>query len=124
MCSLPIGMACIVDESTALPSALRGTEEVGLGNHTAITRCQHSSGISARPLGGRLERQSVNFPRYTQVCSTLLAGLFERFRRITMSSELVLISLLEEPRTQWFLRFFPAAKYPQLATVLLAGEGS
>ena len=40
-----------VDESTALPSALDGTKEVGLSYHTAITLCQDFSDISARPSG-------------------------------------------------------------------------
>ena len=40
-----------VDESTALPSALDGTKEVGLSDRTAITLCQDFSDISARPSG-------------------------------------------------------------------------
>ena len=43
--------ASIVDESTVLPSALDGTEEVRLGYYTAITLCQDFSDISARPSG-------------------------------------------------------------------------
>ena len=43
--------ASFVDESTALPSALNGTKEVGLSYYTAITLCQDFSEISARPLG-------------------------------------------------------------------------
>ena len=70
----------------------------------------------------KLERQRVNLPRYTQVYSAQLASLFERFRRITMSSHLVLISVLGEPRIQWFLGLFPAALYPQMAIVSLAVE--
>ena len=71
-------------------------------------------------VGRRLERQRLNFPRYTQVCSAQLVGLFERFRGGAMSSDLVLISMLEEPRTQWFLRFSPAAIHSQMAIVSLA----
>ena len=67
--------------------------------------------------------KSVNLPRYSQVESAQLASLFESFRRIAMSSDLVLMSVLEELRTQWFLRFFPAAIHPQMAIVSLAGEG-
>ena len=100
-----------------------GTKKVRLSYHTAITLCEDFSDISARSLGRRQERQSVNFPRYPQVCSTQLAGLFECFRRVTVSSDLVLMLVLEEPRTQWFLAFFPAAIRPQVAIVSLAGEG-
>ena len=70
-----------------------------------------------------LERQSVNYPRYSQVCSAQLAGLLERFRRVTVSSDLVLMSLLQEPRTQLYLKNFPAAIQPQMAIVSLAERG-
>ena len=43
--------ASSVGDSTALPSSLDGTKEVGLSNHTAITLCQGFSFISARPPG-------------------------------------------------------------------------
>ena len=43
--------ASIVDESTALPSALDGTKEVGLSYRTATTFCQDFSDIPARPSG-------------------------------------------------------------------------
>ena len=68
-------------------------------------------------------KAELNSTRYPQVCSAQLAGLFERFRRITMSSDLFLMSVLEELRTQWFFRIFPAAIHPQMAIVSLAGEG-
>ena len=67
--------------------------------------------------------QSVIFPRYRKICSSQLADLFERFRRVTMFSDLVLMSVLVEPRIQWFLQFLPAAIHPQVAIVSLAGEG-
>ena len=71
----------------------------------------------------RLERQRVNFLRYPQVYSVQLAGLFERFRRLTMTSDLALMPVLGELRTKWFLRFFSAAIHPQMAIGSLSGEG-
>ena len=48
-----------------------------------------------------------------RVCCARLDGLSERFRRIAMSSDLVLMSVLGEPRTQWFFGgFFPGSDTP------------
>lgn len=73
--------------------------------------------------GRKLERQCVYFPKYTQVCSAQLSGILERFRRVTISSDLVLMWVIEESRIQQFLRFFPANLHPQTAFVSLAEEG-
>ena len=45
-------MTSIVDESSALSSALDGAKEVRLSYYTAITLCHDFSEISARPSGG------------------------------------------------------------------------
>lgn len=58
----------------------------------------------------RLER-IVSRLRYTQVCCARLDGLSERFRRVAMSSDLVLMSVLGQPRTQWFLVDFSRQLY-------------
>lgn len=57
--------------------------------------------INERIRGARNEENDSLM--YTKVCYSQMEGLFERFRRVAVSLNLILTSVLRESRTQCFL---------------------
>ena len=60
-------------------------------------------------------KKKIDYSIYTQICSTRLAGLCKRFRRVAKVSASVLVSLLGEYYTHRILCLYPNTMRPQLA---------